>query len=330
MNKEGVKGLCIYTVSIRVIVMLTCLFFIFRVNATVNYEQVSIGNPGNANDPLTGLGRVDYVYKIGKYEVTIGQYTEFLNAVASTDPYALYTTAMESALNVAGIARSGSSGSYTYSVINNQGSSAERPIGFVNWFDVARFANWMSNGQPITGVEDETTTEDGAYALNGATSGASVEKRAINPNTSASPTFYIPLENEWYKAAYYDGFGGYYRFATQSNEVPGNTVGSSPNQANFISDETGYPVTHSFAYSSVDNYLTNVGAFTSSASFYGTFDQTGSMWEWTTNEAGDFLSLPVHGGAYTSSPFVMVSSYSLYSVLGVLAPNVGMRLASRA
>ena len=64
------------------------------------------------------------------------------------------------------IQRSGSSGIYTYSVA---GDWADRPVNWVDWGDAARFANWLHNGQP-TGAQDLTTTEDGAYYLNGATS----------------------------------------------------------------------------------------------------------------------------------------------------------------
>ena len=59
--------------------------------------MVTVGNPGNAADTrydATGFGSVGYVYQIGKYEVTAGQYTEFLNAVAKADPNGLYNTAM--------------------------------------------------------------------------------------------------------------------------------------------------------------------------------------------------------------------------------------------
>ena len=65
-------------------------------SATVNIDMVTVGNPGNAPDTRyrlrTGFGSVDYVYQIGKYEVTAGQYTEFLNAVAKADPNGLYNT----------------------------------------------------------------------------------------------------------------------------------------------------------------------------------------------------------------------------------------------
>jgi hypothetical protein len=91
------------------------------------YDLVTVGNAGNAADTTT-YGGVAYEYQIGKYDVTIGQYTEFLNAVAATDTYSLYNTSMATDLNVAGISRTGSSGSYTYSVINNGGDSSNRPI----------------------------------------------------------------------------------------------------------------------------------------------------------------------------------------------------------
>ena len=49
------------------------------------------------------------------------------------------------------------------------------PITGVSWYNAARFANWMANGQPV-GVEDSTTTENGAYNLNGMISGGAVAK----------------------------------------------------------------------------------------------------------------------------------------------------------
>jgi sulfatase modifying factor 1 len=236
----------------------------------VTIDWVTVGDPGNANDD-TGYGAVGYEYQIGKYEVTIGQYTDFLNAAAKSDPYSLYNPSMASDLNIAGISRSGTSGGYSYSVINNGGPSGNRPITYVSWFDAARFANWMQNGQ------GSGSTETGAYTLvGGQTSGTAPAK---NPGA----TFYIPTENEWYKAAYFDptlnsGVGGYYAYATQSNTAPGNNIGSGANQANYYNGV--YSVTQSASYSGSQNYLTDVGAFANSVSYYGTFDQSGNASEW--------------------------------------------------
>ncbi len=117
---------------------------------------VTVGDAGNPNDS-TGYGAVSYVYNIGTYEVTLSQYTAFLNAVAKDDTYNLYNPFMETDLNIAGIMRSGSPGNYSCSVIG----SGNRPVTYVSWFDAARFANWLANGQP-TGTQGNSTTEDGA------------------------------------------------------------------------------------------------------------------------------------------------------------------------
>src|SRR6478736_3788482 len=88
--------------------------------ATITVDTVPIGDVGNPNDPATGnlYGGVNYTFRMGKYEVTVGQYTAFLNAVASTDPYNLYSPNMASDLNIAGISRSCAPGC-TYSVIGS-------------------------------------------------------------------------------------------------------------------------------------------------------------------------------------------------------------------
>ena len=130
-------------------------------------ETVPVGNPGNAADTggTPGSGSVAYTYNIGKYDVTVAQYTAFLNAVAATDTYGLYYTNM-SQTPWGGITQSGSAGSYTYSVVSGY---ANRPANYVTWGDAARFANWLNKGQP-TGAEGPNTTEAGSYTLNGAMS----------------------------------------------------------------------------------------------------------------------------------------------------------------
>ena len=84
--------------------------------AAVTFDWAVIGNTGNDPDD-TGYGKVDYVYSIAKTEVTNAQYIEFLNAVAKTDTYALYNSAMGSTYG--GITQSGTSGNYSYSLKNN-------------------------------------------------------------------------------------------------------------------------------------------------------------------------------------------------------------------
>ena len=62
----------------------------FRVaDVAIVIKTVTVDDPGNADDIRYGHGRVDYVYEIGKFEITAGQYAHFLNAVAATDTYGL-------------------------------------------------------------------------------------------------------------------------------------------------------------------------------------------------------------------------------------------------
>lgn len=107
--------------------------------SAVTIPTVPVGNAGNAGEVQSqgAFGAVANDYRIGTTEVTVGQYTDLLNAVAATDSYALYNTAMAADPNIASIARAGSSDSYTYSVIG----SANHLVTYVSWGDAARFSN---------------------------------------------------------------------------------------------------------------------------------------------------------------------------------------------
>ncbi len=133
---------------------------------------VTVGDPGNVGDPNGGgtYGSVPYTYQMGKYDVTLAQYTAFLNAVARTDTYGLYNTHMSTDFSTQGIWQIGGPGSYSYSVTGSNPQAANCPVFEATWFDAARFCNWLQNGQPTTHVENNTTTEAGAYTLSGDTS----------------------------------------------------------------------------------------------------------------------------------------------------------------
>ncbi|HUS45737.1 MAG TPA: SUMF1/EgtB/PvdO family nonheme iron enzyme [Phycisphaerae bacterium] len=254
-------------------------------SAEVNIVTVPVGNVGNTGE-LSGsgaggygsdriCGAVGYEYRIGKYEVTAGQYTEFLNAVADTDTYGLYKTKMDTDISYLGcnIKRNGSPGSYTYSVDANW---ANRPVNYVSWSDAARFANWLHNGQP-EGNQDLTTTEDGAYFLNGAITDVALLSVVREPDWKWA----IPSEDEWYKAAYHknDGIAGnYWDYPTGTDAMPGGDVSEATNpgnNANYYYDPASYPID--------SHYRTVVGEFELSESPYGTFDQGGNVFEY--NEA---------------------------------------------
>lgn len=249
--------------------------------------MVTVGNPGNAPNTRHGsgtLGAVDYVYRIGKYEVTAGQYTEFLNAVAKADPYGLYDPEMADTSRGANIQRTGSSPSYSYTVAADW---ANRPVNDVNFWNAARFANWLHNGQPV-GPEGPGTTEDGAYHDVG-----SLELFGRNPGAK----FFLPTNSEWYKAAYHknDGpTGNYWDYPTASDTPPINTLPDLGNHANFYdrygTGNNGYAIGAPY-------FRTEVGAFASSPSPYGTFDQGGNVDEWIETPAA-LTYRSVRGGSF--------------------------------
>jgi len=268
----------------------------------VTMDWVTVGDPGNAAD-TSSYGAVAYEYQIGKYEVTNAQYAEFLNAVAATDTYALYDSNMTSSI-YGGITRSGSAGSYTYSTIAGR---ENMPVIYVSFYDSLRFANWLNNGQP-TGAQDSTTTEDGAYTFTGATS---VSARNVGA------TIFLPNEDEWYKAAYFDPAASvyydiYYDYPAGTNaQITCATPGATANTANC---------------NSAVGDLTAVGSYTGSASPNGTFDQGGNVVEWSETTWAGYRVM--RGASFLDKPNYLASSVRTFYNPTFATYNVGFRVAS--
>ena len=217
--------------------------------AIIVIDTSYVGDVGNDADTST-YGAVNYGYNVGTYEVTNSQYVSFLNATAKTDTHALYNTNMNSNSH-GGISQSGSSGSFGYSVKSGMGNKA---VNYVSFWDAARFTNWLTNGQGIVG------TESGVYNLDGVTAptDSTITRDATAWNAGGVA---VASEDEWYKAAYYKGgstTAEYWDYAHQSDSI--------------TTDDANYA-------NSVDT-LTDVGTYSNDASYYGTFDQSGNVWEW--------------------------------------------------
>ena len=68
-----------------------------------------------------------------------------------------------------------------------------QPVVFVSWFDAARFCNWLHHVESSSEKTPSAVTESGAYDLS----------RAGKSRRQPGARFFLPSENEWYKAVYY-------------------------------------------------------------------------------------------------------------------------------
>lgn len=257
-------------------------------------EFVLVGDPGNSIDPTTNSGKVDYVFEIGKYQVTNAEYVEFLNAVtADSDLHGLYSVNMENGL-FGGIKRVQKGKHFFYEPLEGY---TNLPVVYVSWFDAARFCNWLHFGKPKTGLPELGTTEGssdiGAYNTASFSAGRDTQ-RVKNHNPKAQ--YWIPTLDEWNKAAYFDplkeGGGGYWLYPTQSNTKP--QAISPPGDCRFAANY------YDFAWAAPAPYLTAVGSYKYASSYYGTFDQGGNVWEWVQTCWTGGKHRWVRGGAATT------------------------------
>jgi formylglycine-generating enzyme required for sulfatase activity len=253
-------------------------------------EFVTVGDPGNTADS-TGYGAVSQTFDIMKFEFTNQQYVHFLNSVDAngTNPNSIYAASMGSDARGGISFTSGAATGFKYAVRTNMG---DKPVNFVSWFDAARVSNWLHNG-----ATSSSSMETGAYNLNNATSGNAVAM-------IAGARFFIPSENQWYKAAYYKGgstTAGYWPYATQSDSVPtsvsaiggngGTGNGSAGSSGNFANYNQGAD------WDGQDGNVTTVGT-NGGPSAYTAFDMTGNIWEWNDLDRSSSSSRGIRGGGW--------------------------------
>jgi formylglycine-generating enzyme required for sulfatase activity len=135
----------------------------------------------------TGYGSVGYSFRIGTYEVSVAQWLP-VNTAA---------------------------------VIGDTGTWAgSQPVADISWNNAAMYCNWLTSGSAYTGYYTITGSGDTAVASTNALSHAAYA--AAN-----GTTYFLPTEDEWYKAAYYSATGVYYDYPTGSDTAPTATAGST-------------------------------------------------------------------------------------------------------
>jgi formylglycine-generating enzyme required for sulfatase activity len=165
--------------------------------------------------------------------------------------------------------------------VGNAGSwSGSQPTGSSSWFEAAKFCNWLTSGDAYLG----------AYQFDGSGALTNVMTRA--QMIANGGLFYaLPTENEWYKAAYFNG-GVYSLYANGTDTAP--VAGTDANY--WPSDGGG-------------TWAVGSGA----AEQNGTYDMMGNVWEWNESAwdgvLNDMTEWRVQrGGSYGDTEYSLRSS----------------------
>ena len=165
----------------------------------VELTFVTIGDEGNAAD-TTSYGDVSYTYDISEFAITEGQISAY-----NADPI----------------------NSTRQITTDNRGTN--KPATNVSWNKAARYVNWLNIKEGLqpayyfttSGVNDDITLWS---------SGEAWQLGGENLYRHKDAKYFLPSEDEWYKAAYYKSGGttaGYWLYPTGSDTAPVGTIGST-------------------------------------------------------------------------------------------------------
>ena len=243
-------------------------------------EFVTVGNPGNPAD-LSGnpkpAGRVDYIYNMGKFEISreMIETASFLGGLQlDMDPMDFVTGGARPAMPATGI----------------------------SWNEAARFANWLNTSQGFPAAyKFRTQPGEVGYHPN-----SNIELwepddfgyDASNLFRNSQARYFLPSAHEWYKAAYYDpnafdGEGGYYNYPIGTSELPIPVAsGTEPFTAVHLQSQAQGPAD-----------ITQAGGL----SPYGVMGMGGNVWEWEESELDLVNDVPfsirgVRGGRWFNAP----------------------------
>jgi len=199
---------------------------------TFTIDFVNVGNAGNAAD-TTNYGAVPYAYRVGTYEISQDAITK---ATAS------------GMANVTAGAWSGT-----------------QPAASISWYEAAAFVNWLNTSRSRQRAYD--LTYSGGWSMNLWSSEQAWQAGGENLYRHKDAFYFLPSENEWYKAAYYNpGGSNYFLYPTASNSAP-TPVASGTSAGTAVYNSTA----------SVPAIVDSAGGL----SPYGTMGQGGNVFDWT-------------------------------------------------
>ena len=158
---------------------------------TFTIDFVSVPNPGNSAD-TTGYGAVIYDYRIGTFEISQDQ-IEKANANGLNNVTA---------------------GAWT----------GHQPAANISWYETAAFVNWLNTSIGKQAPYDLKWTGS-VWTMSLWSSADAWQFGGENLYRHKDAYYFLPSEDEWYKAAHYDpskngGSGGYWLYPTGSDTAP--------------------------------------------------------------------------------------------------------------
>jgi hypothetical protein len=207
--------------------------------------------------------------------------------------------------------------------------TGQQPAGNIRWYDAAAFVNWLnvSSGR----APAYKLTFLGSWSMQLWSEAESWDNDPgpgvdLNRYRHKDAWYFIPSEDEWYKAAFHKNDGvtaNYWDYATATNTIP-DGIDFSNDPVFDIVFEQGF-------IQWIPNAVTHVGL----PSAYGTFAQNGHMWEWFESPYDGTTDSPsehrgVRGGDLDSSEYFMRSTARRSDPPGGSYGHIGFRVASIA
>jgi len=198
-------------------------------------DFVQIGNPNNIAD-TTGspnpVGSVAYTYNIGKYEVSRDMIDKAIVA--------------------------GALGIQMFVFSDPDRNTSNKPAAGINWYEAARFVNYLNISSGSTAAYKFDVS--GNFQL---WSAGDTGYTANNLFRNSLAKYFLPNNDEWYKAAFGSPSGSWYNYPTGSDTAPVSVSGGKD------ADTAVYG-------QSIIADIDNAGGLSS----FGTMAQGGNLREW--------------------------------------------------
>jgi len=252
---------------------------------------------GDTN-PASGYGIINNDYRMGVCEITNDQWNKFkaeLDVPVTGSPWFAYHR-------------------------DPYWTDTSVPTNEVSWDEAAQFVNWLNTSTghqaayKFTGTQGTGDYTFGVWDTSDAAGGTNLYRHK-------NAFYYLPTEDEWVKAAYWDGTA-MQTYATKAGELLYQGDGNSGTGWNYENATAPYGPW-------------NVGS--GSEELNGTFDMMGNLWEWMESPfnhgdygTGSYRSL--RAGSYNSSIDILAFSARYpgdpYPDPEVSNSGVGFRVAS--